>query len=115
MVLMTAPTTLTVRMYQVGLGHCFQLKFHFPPRHGDRHVLNDYGTTGLPRGLKQDEADGWMTWIAENIRETCGGRLDAVVATHRHRDHISGFATGADGKASGDIIRALKPRLVIQP
>jgi hypothetical protein len=115
MVLMLAPTKVTVRMYQVGFGDCFLLKFHYRARqHGDKHVLIDFGTTALPKWVK-GTADDWMTKIAEDIRETCGGRLDAVVATHRHRDHISGFANGDDAKAPGGIIRALEPRLVIQP
>ena len=53
--------------------------------------------------------------IAKDIQATTGGKLTAVVATHRHRDHISGFATNVSGTASGDIIAKLKPNLVIQP
>jgi hypothetical protein len=37
------------------------------------------------------------------------------VLTHRHKDHIAGFATKANGKGPGDIIRELKPQLVVQP
>lgn len=37
------------------------------------------------------------------------------MATHRHKDHISGFATAKNGKSSGDVIRALNPDVVIQP
>src|SRR5688500_3932240 len=44
-----------------------------------------------------------------------GNRLTAVVATHRHADHISGFATDGKTGKSGEIIRALRPRLVLQP
>jgi len=49
-----------------------------------------------------------MLRIARNI--AAGGRLDAVVATHRHRDHISGF-----GGACGRIIASLRPAVVVQP
>ena len=38
-----------------------------------------------------------------------------MVATHRHKDHISGFATNKDGTASGDMIAEMMPELVIQP
>jgi hypothetical protein len=38
-----------------------------------------------------------------------------VVATHRHADHISGFATDTRTGKSGEIIRALRPMLVLQP
>ncbi|ENO90218.1 MBL fold metallo-hydrolase [Thauera linaloolentis] len=108
-----SPTHLNLFAYQVGFGDCFLLQFVYGDGDSDkRHVLIDFGTTGAP------EADSGtlMRRIAEDIRDKCqGARLDVVVATHRHADHISGFATKANGKGSGDIIRALKPRLVLQP
>ena len=56
-----------------------------------------------------------MAAIARKIRDECqppngNGKLDMLVATHRHADHISGFAG-----ESGAIIRALEPGLVVQP
>ena len=44
-----------------------------------------------------------------------GKPLHVLVATHRHADHINGFATNASKTASGDIIASLDPQLVIQP
>ena len=38
-----------------------------------------------------------------------------MVATHRHKDHISGFETKKGGKGTGDVIRSLRPSLVVQP
>ncbi len=78
-----------------------------------KHMLIDFGTTGLPK----DAASDRLTEIANDIAEKCkgNGRLDAVVATHRHAGHISGFATKANGKGSGDIIRGLRPKVVVQP
>src|SRR5262244_3942383 len=56
-----------------------------------------------------------MPLIANEIEKHCEGNLTAVVATHRHADHISGFATdGATGK-SGEVIKKLKPKVVLQP
>ena len=103
------PTSVTIFTYQVGFGDCFLLRFGYPDR--NRHVLIDFGTTGLPEDVASDQ----LLTIAKDITGKCGGRLDAVVATHRHADHISGFATKADGKGSGDLIRLLKPRVVLQP
>jgi hypothetical protein len=101
----TAPKNLVLRAYQVGFGDCFLLRFEYT-RGRARHVLIDFGSTkGGADPLK----------IANDIAEVCEGKLDVVVATHRHKDHISGFATKKNGKGSGDIIRALEPDIVIQP
>ncbi|WZP01222.1 hypothetical protein EP7_005618 (plasmid) [Isosphaeraceae bacterium EP7] len=111
------PTSLTVRMYQVGFGDCFLLTFNYP-KGDDRHVLIDFGSTQTPTKAAR-KTD--LVAVSRAIREVCksaahpDGKLTAVVATHRHKDHISGFATNDDGDGSGDIIAALKPDLVIQP
>jgi len=104
----TKPHKLTLRAYQVGFGDCFLLTFHYTNK--DRHVLIDFGSTGLPKTAPAD----LMLRVATDIKEQCGGKLHAVVATHRHKDHISGFAT-SNGKGSGDIIASCNPDVVIQP
>ena len=101
------PSSVTIRMYNVGFGDCFLVTFHY--REKDRHVLIDYGSTAPPKSARGK----YMTAIAEDIRRHCKGKLDILVATHRHRDHISGFAT--DGEGTGELIAALKPDVVIQP
>ena len=110
------PTGLRIRAYDVGFGDAFLLTFTYPKkaqaREQKRHVLIDFGSTGLPEGTPADQ----MVRVAQDIRTECGGvngKLHVVVATHRHKDHISGFAT--DGDATGKIISALKPEVVIQP
>ncbi len=109
------PETLTLRAYQVGFGDCFLLTFHYPKRGtkpaSDRHVLIDFGSTALPKNSPED----YLVRIAKDIEKECGGKLHAIVATHRHADHINGFAQKADGKGTGDIIRRLKPDVVVQP
>jgi hypothetical protein len=56
-----------------------------------------------------------MPAVANDIAKVCGGQLTAVVATHRHADHISGFATEDATGRSGVTIKGLAPRLVLQP
>jgi hypothetical protein len=112
------PVSVELRSYQVGFGDCFLLSFIYD-KDDRRHLLIDFGTTELPkRGKppKQAKAAEHMEEVAKLIAEHCGGRLTAVVATHRHADHISGFGTdeGKTGK-SGEIIRSLRPKVVIQP
>jgi hypothetical protein len=104
------PERLKLRTYHVGFGDCFLLSFRYP-KNKDRHVLIDFGSTGLPASA----GDKRMLNIANDIAEVSDGKLHAVVATNRHKDHISGFATAANGKGSGDIIAGLHPDVVVQP
>ena len=106
----TPPITATIFAYQVGFGDCFLLRFTYPDS-TKRHLLIDFGTTKLPNGFNSSH----MIDVANDIKAKCGGKLDIVVATHRHADHISGFATKADRSGPGDIIRSLKPSIVLQP
>lgn len=108
------PVKATILSYQVGFGDCFLLRFTYD-NGARRHLLIDFGTTSLPDGVPRTR----MTDVARHIAQECsaqaGDRLDVVVASHRHADHISGFATTAAGDGPGDIIRALDPRVVVQP
>jgi hypothetical protein len=104
------PSEVAVRMYRVGFGDCFLLSLAWAraPRRGEpreRHVLIDFGTSGHAAGGPDQAA------IARDIAERCGGRLDVVVCTHRHRDHLSGFGD-RDAQAA---LRSLAPRRVIRP
>ncbi|WP_321474984.1 hypothetical protein [uncultured Paludibaculum sp.] len=106
------PSKLTLRAYNVGFGDCFLLTFEYAKF--KRRVLIDYGSTAAPRNADDD----YMMIIAKDIEAQCMdddgvARLDAVVATHRHRDHISGFST--EGVNTGGIIARMKPGLVVQP
>ena len=116
-----APKSVTIRSYQVGFGDCFLLQFRYD---GDdvRNVLIDFGTTGLPTTLATTPSKH-MPRVAEMIAEHCGrdvakgkkGKLHAIVATHRHQDHISGFATDGSSGGSGKTIKDLQPDVVVQP
>jgi hypothetical protein len=104
------PTGVTVFAYQVGFGDCLLVRFNYAGNK-KRFVLIDFGSTKLPEGAPKTR----MVDIANDIKAKCGkDGLVAVIATHRHQDHISGFASSAAGD-SGAIIASLKPKLVIQP
>ncbi len=81
--------SVRVRMYRQGLGDCFLLSFPRPG--GESHVLID---CGVLKGTEDPTAR--MTRVAESILETTGGRLDALVVTHQHWDHVSGFLQAED-------------------
>ena len=71
-------------MYRQGLGDCFLLSF--PRSGGTSHVLIDCGVlTGT------SDATARINRVAESIVSTTGGRLDALVITHQHWDHVAGF------------------------
>ncbi|TPQ33910.1 hypothetical protein C2U70_18400 [Bradyrhizobium guangdongense] len=106
----SAPTSLNIRTYQVGFGDCFLLSFIYDDGK-KRHVLIDFGTKALPKGTPK----GHMLRIAKNIEATVGEDPFAVVATHRHLDHISGFEPNAQGSGTGNIIARMKPTVVVQP
>lgn len=105
------PKKLTLRSYQVGFGDCFLLTFHYNGRTGDRHVLIDFGSTGK----KKSHGENLMVRVAQDIKKRTDGKLHAIVATHRHKDHISGFTTNAKQTGPGDIIASCNPDVIIQP
>lgn len=90
--LMTAPAKgVKVRMYRTGLGDCFLLAFpretaSDKPRDRVFHVLIDCGVYfGTAGGAAR------IATIVEDIRAVTGGRLDLLVVTHEHWDHVSAF------------------------
>ncbi len=103
------PSSVRIRAYDVGFGDCLLLSFRYPAR--ERHVLVDFGSHPKPRR----KAAGDLAAIAAHIKRTCGGELTAVVATHRHADHINGFATTRKGDGPGDVIASCRPKVVVQP
>lgn len=78
-----------VRMYRHGLGDCFLLRFpRDDGRPGTFNVLVDCGLISVAAQPAEQ-----MAKVLADLKAETGGRLDAVVVTHEHWDHVSGFST----------------------
>ncbi len=74
-----------VRTYRHGLGDCHLVSF--TKTNGSLfHVLIDCGVVDVT-----ENPGPLMTKVAKDIAKETGGKLDVVVATHQHTDHLSGF------------------------
>jgi beta-lactamase superfamily II metal-dependent hydrolase len=75
----------TVRMYRNGLGDCFLLAFG-ATKQSQKYMLIDCGVL-----LGTEDADRKMEDVTKDIRQATEDHLDALVVTHEHWDHVSGF------------------------
>jgi hypothetical protein len=79
-----------IRMYKQGLGDCFLITL--PKTDGSQyHILIDCGVI-----LGTPDVQQIMTRVVENIVETTNGKVDLLLATHEHWDHLSGFLQAKD-------------------
>jgi hypothetical protein len=103
------PSAVRLRAYRVGFGDCLLLTITYgsalPDGRRARHLLVDCGTAEPAAGGPS------LAQVAATVAEHCEGRLDVVVATHRHRDHVSGFGD-LDARA---VLGPLAPRVVVRP
>ena len=86
---MRAPKSgVTVRMYRLGHGDCFLLAFR---RTDDQpaYVLIDCGFK--PGSNGPDYQLGTIQDVVDDIKAATGRRLDLVIVTHEHQDHVNGF------------------------
>jgi hypothetical protein len=94
----TADLKVFIRMYRALLPHA-----DYKGLLGDCFLIRilDGGSQSailIDCGILQGSPDAQdrMKAIAQNIVDTTGGRLDLLVVTHRHWDHIAGFSLAAD-------------------
>lgn len=83
---MAKQVSVSVKMFQVGeLGDCFLL--HFTEGKQESFVLIDCGSFRNSQASKLR-----LNTIVKNIKTMLKGKkLDVVVGTHQHNDHLSGF------------------------
>src|SRR5262245_45791378 len=83
--LVPKPRELIVRMYRQGLGDCFLLAL--PTKHSKtKYVLIDCGVH-----MRQTDGPARLAQVMDNLVAATNARIDVVVATHEHADHLSGF------------------------
>src|SRR5215472_6631115 len=79
-----------VRMYRQGLGDCFLVSLK-RSQGEDYKILIDCGVI-----LGTPDPNTIMTKVVDNIVETTGGKVDLLLATHEHWDHLSGFIQASE-------------------
>jgi len=88
----TSRREISVRMYDVGFGDAFLLQI--PDGNAVRRVLFDCGS--IEASAAGGPMKGCVERIVRDVTDPDGvARIDVVVATHRHRDHVSGFDNAA--------------------
>lgn len=83
----SAGAAVRIRMYDVGFGDCF-LMFLPAPDGRERKVLIDCGSFKAGRNALADV----VGQVIADVTSDGVARIDLLVVTHRHKDHISGFA-----------------------
>jgi hypothetical protein len=79
---------IRVRMYRVGFGDFFLLTF-LGEAADPIHVIVD---CGVFKGTKQTGDIGTIESAVADMVQTTGGKVALIIMTHRHADHIAGFA-----------------------
>jgi hypothetical protein len=90
-----------IRMYRHGLGDCFLITLPRKKSASPYRILIDCGVI-----LGTADAITKMTNVVEDIVHESGGKIDLLLATHQHWDHLSGFIQAADSFAKltvGDV------------
>lgn len=85
-----ATPALTVRHYCQGIGDCHLLSFPKPDGSLFR-MLIDCGVHSSVAGGNELVDD-----IVADLKAETGGRIDVLVVSHEHWDHVSGFVTAHD-------------------
>jgi beta-lactamase superfamily II metal-dependent hydrolase len=83
---------IRIRMYRIGFGDCFLLSL--PAENGKSAGL--YSHILIDCGVHAQGDISTMEKVVDNIAKVTDRRLEIIIATHAHRDHIYGFGRFAD-------------------
>jgi hypothetical protein len=83
--------TIRIRMYAVGFGDCFLLGFPDPKGGPERLMLIDCGVHNASQRGAKIFTEVIPNIVAEASAATGKPRIDVVVVSHHHLDHVSGF------------------------
>jgi beta-lactamase superfamily II metal-dependent hydrolase len=90
-----------IRMYRQGLGDCFLIAIPRKTSAEPYRILIDCGVV-----LGTPDAAATMTKVVEDVVQESGGKIDLLLATHEHWDHLSGFIQASSSFAKlkvGDV------------
>jgi len=79
----TTIDNVTVRMYCMGTGDCFLIKF----RSGKQDTFTMMIDCGSCRGDKDD----FIPYVQDLAGSLTDKTIDLLVITHEHNDHVNGF------------------------
>ena len=83
-----ASTTVRIRAYNVRFGDCVLVSFGSGA--GEKHILIDFGNA--PSGVRGDGGkNDVFAPVARDIARRTGMRIDLLVVSHEHLDHMEGF------------------------
>src|SRR5262249_22719924 len=84
---------VVIRMYRIGTGDCFTAKF----LKGDKVSFKMMIDCGCWSGTK-DVLKPYLKELKKDVED----RVDVLVVTHEHKDHVLGFERGKDLFTDGD-------------
>lgn len=84
----TAGPKINIRMYNVGFGDCFLLTL--PTSAGPRKILIDCGSVKAKVHPISKIADALIDDLGGGP-DGSGAKVDLLIVSHRHKDHITGF------------------------
>ncbi len=82
------PNGVTVRMYRHGHGDCFLLAFPKASGSDPSYVLID---CGLKPGSQKFLTNTPIGDVVKHIGESTGFKIDLMIVTHEHQDHVNGI------------------------